>query len=317
MKDLSQLQLNLIKTKKIAIFGFGSQGKSQALNLRDSGLNIVIALRQNSASREVAITEGFQVETGEVASKQADIIMLLLPDETHKEIFETEIKPNFKKGGTIIVAHGLSFHFKLIHDFADYNIGMIAPKAVGPAVRKNFLSGEGIFSLFAKFHEITTDLEDILLEIAFAIGTNRILETDFKTECETDLFGEQVSIVGGVTSLITKSFEVLVEAGYNPEIAYYECVQELKLITDLIYEKGIDAMFSSISNTAKYGAFKVGDFIIDESVKVRMKEALKSIQDGSFAKEFMKDKNFKEEIGKKYRDTALIKAGKNVLNIKK
>jgi ketol-acid reductoisomerase len=317
MKDLSQLQLNLTKTKKIAIFGFGSQGKSQALNLRDSGLNIIIALRENSASRKAAIAEGFQVETGEVASKKADIIMLLLPDETHKEIFDTEIKPNFKKGGTIIVAHGLSFHFGLMQNFADYNIGMIAPKAVGPAVRKNFLSGEGIFSLFAKFHEITTDLEDILLEIAFAIGTKRVLETDFKTECETDLFGEQVSIVGGVTSLLTKSFEVLLEAGYNPEIAYYECVQELKLITDLIYEKGIDAMFSSISNTAKYGAFKVGDFIIDESVKVRMKEALKNIQNGSFAQEFMKDKNFKEEIGKKYRDTALIKAGKNVLNIKK
>lgn len=319
--DVSHIKLNLIKNCKIAVFGFGAQGKAQALNLKDSGLDIIIALRESSKHIEEALSQGFtQVLSFAEAAKKADVIMLLTPDETHSELFQKYIKPNFKKGGTIIVAHGFSFHFGYMKGYEEYNIGMVAPKAVGKAVRKNFLEKLGIFSLIAKFHEVDVNLEQILTELAVAIGSIKILETTFKIECETDLFGEQTVLCGGVISLFKNAFDVLVEAGYPPLIAYYECVHELKLILDLVYEKGVPSMFNSISTTAKFGGQQVGDFLIDESVKGRMKEVLHNIQTGKFAKTFMEQKNIVAEQkaleleggGEIFQD-----AGEDVLNILK
>ena len=316
MKDTQNIKLSNLQEKTIAVFGFGSQGVAQSLNLKESGLNVIIALRENSKNITIAEAQGFQVFTPLQAAKKADIILMLLPDETHAEVFQQEIRPYFKKGGTIVVAHGFSFHFGFVKDFAEYNIGMVAPKAVGKAVRKHFIEGIGIFSLYAIFNQVSQDLEEILTEIAVGIGSKKILKTDFKTECETDLFGEQAVLCGGVISLFRQAFEVLVEANYSPEIAYYECIHELKLIVDLIYEKGVNPM----SNTAKYGGLKVGDYLIDESVKNRMKIVLNNIQDGSFAKSFMKASleekyAFKKEISEKYANTMLEKSGEIVTKI--
>jgi ketol-acid reductoisomerase len=322
MRDLNEYKFKYVQNKLIAVLGYGSQGSAQALNLKDSGLNVIIGLDQNSKSRKIALKDGFEVFTIAEASNKADIILMLLPDEIQGSIFNSDIKPNFKKSGTLVVAHGFSFHFGYIKDFKEYNIGMLAPKAVGKAVRKNFLEKTGIFSLIAKFHEIDENLESILLDLAKGIGSKKALETTFKVECETDIFGEQAVLCGGVVSLFEKAFEVLIEDGYSPEIAYYECVHELKLIADIIYEKGLRTMFSSISNTAKYGGFTRGDYIVDETVKARMKEVLRGIQNGEFAREFMeasfeKKYSFKEKIASKYQNSELEKAGQNVINILK
>jgi ketol-acid reductoisomerase len=320
--DLNSIEHFFTKNKKIVMIGFGSQGSNQAQNLRDNGFNIKIALKEGSSSIEVARNVGFDVVSFEDGLKDAEIIILLTPDESHGEFFKTYIIPYFKKGGTVIVAHGFSFHFGYVKGFEDYNICMIAPKAVGRAVRENFLSGAGIFSLISIFHKVNEDVEQILLDLAYGIGSKKVLKTSFQEECESDLFGEQTVLCGGVVSLFKSAFEIMREAGFPDIIAYYECVHELKLIADLIYEKGVSSMFSSISNTAKYGGFKVGDFIVDESVKQRMREVLSKIKDGSFASNFMQEaleKNycFKEEIKEKFTNSELEKAGQKVVNLLK
>lgn len=322
MRDVSQLKIEYLKNKVIAVLGFGSQGLAQSLNLRDSGLEVIIGLRNGSNSVSKAKNEGFDVMEPAIASKKSDVILVALPDEVHAQVFAEDIKPNFKRGNTVIVIHGLSFHFGYVSDFEEYNIGMVAPKAVGPAVRKNFIDKTGIFSLISKFHCINEEIDFILPEFAKVIGSKKILETTFKEECETDLFGEQVVICGGVISLFSKAFDVLVENGYSHEIAYFECIHELKLIMDLVHERGIDGMFSSISNTAKYGGLKVGDFIIDDTVKERMRKSLSEIQNGNFANKFINAMHAKEEIfGKevqdRYKTSKLGIAGDNVINILK
>ena len=322
MKEISNFDTSFTKGKKILMVGFGSQGSNQAQNLRDSGFDIKIALKEGSPSIEVAKSMGFTVVSFEEGVKGVDILMLLTPDETHGEFFKTHIIPHFKKGGTVVVAHGFSFHFGYVKGFEDYNICMLAPKAVGRAVRGNFLSGAGIFSLIAVFHKVNDSVERILLDLACGIGSKKVLETTFQEECESDLFGEQTVLCGGVVSLFKSAFEVMREAGFPDIIAYYECVHELKLIADLIYEKGVDSMFSSISNTAKYGGLKVGDFLIDESVKERMREVLGKIKDGSFASSFMREAlennyHFKQEIKEKFVNSELEKAGQKVVNLLK
>jgi ketol-acid reductoisomerase len=322
MRDISSLNPSICKNKQIVVVGFGSQGRAQALNLKDSSFNVKVALKESSPSKNEAERLGFAVLSFEKAIQIADIIMLLTPDETHAEFFLNYIKPNFKKGGTIIVAHGFSFHFKLITDFTEYNVGMVAPKAIGKAVRNHFINKAGIFSLIAKFHQANDELEQILLEIAFGIGSKKILETTFQVECESDLFGEQVVLCGGTISLFKNAFDVMVEAGFPPLIAYYECIHELKLIVDLIYEKGVNSMFSSISNTAKFGGFKVGDFLVDDTVKQKMKVVLADIKNGSFANTFItealeKKYKFKQDITNTYKNSELEKAGEEVINLLK
>jgi ketol-acid reductoisomerase len=320
MQDTSNIKPKQLNQKQIVIFGFGSQGVSQALNLRDSGFEVKIALKGGSSSLKFAIDEGFETTSFEEGAKIADVIMLLTPDETHGEIFSRYILPNFKAGGSIIVAHGFSFHFGFVKNFENFNIGMIAPKAVGKAVRSNFISGAGIFSLIAKFNQVNEDLEGILLEIAAGIGSKKVLSTTFKIECESDLFGEQAVLCGSIPSILKNAFDVLIEAGFPPLIAYYECVHELKLIADLIYEKGINSMFSAISNTAKFGGLTTGDFIVDENVKDKMREVLAKIQSGEFAGNFMKealenDYQFKKEIADKFQFSGIETAGKDVINL--
>ncbi len=321
MKDLSQTKLQPL-SKKILVIGFGSQGSSQAQNLKDSGFNLKVALESTSISLPIAKNLGFEVVSFEEGLQWADVAILLIPDEHHGSFFAKYVVPNFKEGGSIIVGHGFSFHFGYVKNFAKYNIGMVAPKAVGKAVRSNFLSGVGIFSIISKFHTIDENLTLILEEIAFGIGSKKIFETTFQVECESDLFGEQSVLCGGVVSLFSTAFDVMVKAGFPPLIAYYECVHELKLIVDIIYEKGVNQMFSSISNTAKFGGFKTGDFLIDESIKSKMQEVLSKIQDGSLAKSFMleaieKKYQFKQEIANKFQSTELERAGQEVINLLK
>ena len=320
MLDISNFGINALQNKTIAVFGFGSQGLAQSSNLKDSGLDVIVGLPEASSNFAKVKESGFEVFEFKEASKRADVIILLIPDEAHAEVFETAIKPYFKEGGTLIVAHGFSFHFGFIKEYEKWNIGMVAPKAVGAAVRKNFLEGSGIFSLYSEFHKINESLETILLEIAKGIGSKKVFKTSFKTECETDLFGEQVVLTGGIISLFTKAFETLTEAGYNEEISFYECVRELKLIVDLIHEKGVLGMYNSISNTAKFGGFNTGDFLIDESVKTKMKEVLKNIQNGEFARNFVKasiKSEYKKEIETKYKAGKFAEAEHNILNLLK
>lgn len=320
MKNLSNLKLSFLQNKIIVMIGFGSQGSSWALNLKDSGFNVKVALQDGSKSKQKVLDFGFEVLSLEEGVKTADVVMMLIPDENHGEFFAKYIKPNLKKGATIIVAHGFSFHFNIVNDYKNYNIGMVAPKAVGKAVRSHFVQKKPLFSLTAKFWEVDNNLTSILDEIAMGIGSKKILETTFKEECESDLFGEQAVLCGGVISLFKNAFDVMVEDGFSPFVAYYECIHELKLIVDLIYEKGVNDMFSSISNTAKFGGLKTGDFLINQDVKTRMKEVLTNIQNGSFAKTFMeealtKNYQFKEEIEQKYKTSKLNKAGEEVINL--
>jgi ketol-acid reductoisomerase len=320
MKNLSNFKLSFLQNKIVVMIGFGSQGSAWALNLKDSGFNIKIALQDGSKSKQKVLDAGFEVLSLEEGIKTADVVMMLIPDENHGEFFTQYIKPNLKKGAAIIVAHGFSFHFNFVNDYKNYNIGMIAPKAVGKAVRSHFIEKKPLFSLTAKFWEVDNNLTSILDEIAMGIGSKMVLETTFKEECESDLFGEQAVLCGGVVSLFKNAFDVMVEEGFSPFVAYYECIHELKLIVDLIYEKGVNDMFSSISNTAKFGGLKTGDFLINEDVKTKMKEVLTNIQNGSFAKSFMnealiKNYQFKKEIEQKYKTSKLNKAGKEVINL--
>ena len=285
----SDADLNLIKNKKVCIIGYGSQGHAHALNLRDSGVkNVVIALRQGSASRAKAEKEGFKVLGVDEASKWADVCMVLVPDELQADLY-SEYLEKFKKGACLLFAHGLSIHFQLIKARADLDVFMIAPKGPGHTVRGQYLSGGGVPCLIAIHQDASKNALELGISYASAIGGGRsgIIQTTFKEECETDLFGEQTVLCGGLTALIQAGFETLVEAGYSPEMAYFECLHEVKLIVDLIYEGGIANMRYSISNTAEYGDLTRGPRIINENTKLEMKKVLNEIQSGKFVRDWI------------------------------
>ena len=282
--------VNLIKTKKVAIVGYGSQGHAHTLNLRDSGVTeIAVALRQGSGSIAKAEAEGIKVMEPAEAAEWADVLMILAPDETQADLYVAEIHDNLKPGSAIAFAHGLAIHFGLITPPDGVDVFMIAPKGPGHTVRGEYARGAGVPCLVAVHQDATGAALDLALSYGSAIGGGRsgIIETSFKEECETDLFGEQAVLCGGLTSLITAAWETLVEAGYAPEMAYFECLHEVKLIVDLMYEGGIANMRYSISNTAEFGDYVSGPRVIDASVKARMKEVLNDIQTGKFVQDWM------------------------------
>jgi ketol-acid reductoisomerase len=283
--------LSVLQNKTLAVLGFGSQGHAHALNLKDSGLNVIIGLYEGSKSIEVAKQKGFEVYPTAEAVRRADVIMVALPDTKQPAAYEKDIAPNLTKGKTLLFSHGFSIHFKTIVPPKNVNVIMVAPKGPGHIVRRQYTEGKGVPSLIAVYQNPGKDAKKIALAWAKGIGGTRagVLETDFKEETETDLFGEQTVLCGGCTALVKAGFEVLVEAGYSPEMAYFECLHELKLIVDLMNEKGIAGMRFSISETAKWGDVSVGPKIVDASVKKRMKAALKDIQTGKFAKEWVKE----------------------------
>ncbi|MDA3053807.1 ketol-acid reductoisomerase [Campylobacter sp. VBCF_02 NA5] len=281
--------LNLIRSKKVAMIGFGSQGHAHAENLRDSGVEVVVGLRKGGSSWKKAEDKGFKVLSVADATKEADVIMILTPDEFQAEIYKNEIEPNLKDGAAIAFAHGFNIHFGQIKAPKNIDVIMIAPKAPGHTVRNEFVNGGGIPDLIAVEQNASGKAKEIALSYASAIGGGRsgIIETTFKDETETDLFGEQAVLCGGLCSLINAGFETLVEAGYAPEMAYFECLHEMKLIVDLIYQGGMADMRYSISNTAEFGDYVSGPRVINEQSKAEMKKILKEIQDGTFAKNFI------------------------------
>jgi len=283
--------LSIIQGKKVAVIGYGSQGHAHANNLKDSGVEVVVGLREGSSSVVKAKEAGIRVMSLEEASAWADVVMILAPDEFQGKIYAENIEPNLKQGVALAFAHGFNIHFGRIVPREDLDVIMIAPKAPGHTVRSEFVNGGGIPDLIAIHQDASGNAKAIALAYASAIGGGRtgILETSFREETETDLFGEQVVLCGGTTSLVQAAFETLVEAGYEPEMAYFECLHELKLIVDLMYEGGIANMRYSISNTAEYGDITRGPRIVNDGTKAEMKKILNQIQDGSFANEFIEN----------------------------
>jgi ketol-acid reductoisomerase len=282
--------LNLIKGKRIAIVGYGSQGHAHVLNLRDSGAKeVATALREGSASAKKAAAEGIKVMSVADAAKWADVVMMLTPDELQADIYAKDLAPNMKNGAALLFAHGLNVHFNLIEPRADLDVLMVAPKGPGHTVRSEYLRGGGVPCLIAIHQDASGNAHDLGLSYAAAIGGGRagVIETTFREECETDLFGEQVVLCGGLVELIRNGFETLVEAGYAPEMAYFECLHEVKLIVDLIYEGGIANMNYSISNTAEYGEYVTGPRIITPETRAEMKRVLADIQSGKFTRDWM------------------------------
>ena len=329
--------VNLIKGKKIAIIGYGSQGHAHAMNLRDSGAkDVKIALRPGSGSAAKAEGSDFEVLEGSEAAKWADVVMMLSPDETQGETYREQLAPNMREGTALAFAHGLNIHFALIEPREDIDVFMIAPKGPGHTVRSEYQRGAGVPCLLAVHKDASGNCHDLALSYASAIGGGRagIIETTFREECETDLFGEQAVLCGGLTALIMNGFETLVEAGYAPEMAYFECCHEVKLIVDLIYEGGIANMRYSVSNTAEYGDVTRGPRVVNSETKKEMKKILDEIQTGRFVQEWMQEcstgqPSFKalrrrgtehaiEEVGERLRammpwisDNALVDKTKN------
>jgi len=281
--------LSIIKGKKVSILGYGSQGHAHACNLNDSGVDVTVGLRTGSSSIAKAEAHGLKVTSVQDAVKSADIVMVLTPDEFQRELYAEQIEPNIKKGATLAFAHGFAIHYNQVEPRADLDVIMIAPKAPGHTVRTEFVKGGGIPDLVAIFQDASGKAKDVALSYASAIGGGRtgIIETTFKDETETDLFGEQAVLCGGAVELVKMGFETLTEAGYAPEMAYFECLHELKLIVDLMYEGGIANMNYSISNNAEFGEYVTGPKVINEESRKAMKEALKRIQDGDYAKDFI------------------------------
>ncbi|MBR6231067.1 MAG: ketol-acid reductoisomerase [Lachnospiraceae bacterium] len=281
--------LSVLSGKTVAIIGYGSQGHAHALNLKESGVNVVVGLYEGSKSWAKAEAQGLTVMTAADAAKAADVIMILINDEKQAKMYKESIEPNLKPGKTLAFAHGFNIHFGCIKPPADVNVIMIAPKGPGHTVRSEYQAGKGVPCLIAVHQDATGDAWDIGLAYALGIGGARagVLETTFRTETETDLFGEQAVLCGGVCALMQAGFETLVEAGYDPRNAYFECIHEMKLIVDLIYQSGFAGMRYSISNTAEYGDYITGPKLITEETKKTMKKILADIQDGSFAKEFL------------------------------
>ena len=284
-KDINQ---DLIKSKKIAVIGFGSQGYGQSMNLKDSGCDVVLGLRQGGTSDKKAKNYGFKTMSIEDAVKWADVVQVLIPDEVQADVYEKQIKPNMKSGQYLMFAHGFNIHFKKIVPTPDVNVIMVAPKGPGHTVRSQYIEGKGVPSLVAVYQNPSGDGKEIALSYASAIGAGRagIIETTFREETETDLFGEQCVICGGVSALMKAGFEVLTEAGYSPYMAYFEVLHEMKLIVDLVNQGGLADMRYSISNTAEYGDMTRGPKVIGEASKNAMREILKDIQSGKFAEEF-------------------------------
>ena len=282
--------LNLVKSKKVAVIGYGSQGRGHAMNLRDSGCDVVVGIRAGK-SAERAKADGFVVKEVADAVKDADFVMVLVPDELQADLYKKDIEKNLKKNATLAFAHGLSIHFSLITPREDLNVVMIAPKGPGHTVRHEYEIGRGVPCLVAVYQDVSGDARELAMSYACAIGAGRsgILETTFKEECETDLFGEQAVLCGGLVGLIKAGFETLVEAGYAPEMADFECCHEMKLIVDLIYQGGIADMHYSISNTAEYGSVITSDKLITEETKKNMKQVLKEIQNGEFVSRWMSE----------------------------
>ncbi|MEK6805137.1 MAG: ketol-acid reductoisomerase [Pseudomonadota bacterium] len=281
--------LSLIKSKKVVILGYGSQGHAHAQNLKDSGVDVTVALRKSSKSWAKAEGAGLKVMEVDAAVKAADVVMILAPDQDQRKIYEDSVAPNLKKGGVLAFAHGFNIHFQLIEPRSDLDVIMVAPKGPGHLVRSTYTQGGGVPSLIAIHQDASGKAKQIALSYASANGGGRagIIETNFKEETETDLFGEQAVLCGGATALVQAGFETLTEAGYAPEMAYFECLHELKLIVDLMYEGGMATMRYSISNTAEYGDYTRGPRIVTEETKKEMKRILKEIQTGQFAREFV------------------------------
>ncbi len=297
--------LSLIQSKKVAIIGYGSQGHAHANNLKDSGVDVVVGLRQGSSSAAKADGAGLAHKSIEDAVKGADLVMILAPDEHQAELYRTQIEPNLKQGSTLAFAHGFNIHFEQILPREDIDVIMIAPKGPGHLVRSTYTQGGGVPALIAVYQDASRQAKELALSYASANGGGRagVIETNFREETETDLFGEQAVLCGGVTALIQAGFETLVEAGYAPEMAYFECLHETKLIVDLIYEGGIANMRYSISNTAEYGDITRGPRIITEETKKEMKKILTEIQNGEFAREF---------IGENMTGAATLKAKRRI-----
>ena len=283
------IDVELIKSKKVSVIGFGSQGHAHALNLHDSGVDVTVGLREESNSFDRAKKMGLKVENLENATKNADVVMLLLPDQLMADVYEKDIAPFMKENSTLFFAHGFNIHFGEIVPREDISIAMIAPKGPGHLLRRTYEEGSGMPCLVAVEKDLNDNTKDLALSYASAIGGGRagVLNTTFKEETETDLFGEQVVLCGGLTELIRNGFETLVEAGYQPECAYFETLHEVKLIVDLMYEGGFEWMRHSISDTAEYGDFSRGSRIITDETKKEMKKVLEEIQSGAFAKEWM------------------------------
>jgi ketol-acid reductoisomerase len=296
--------LSLLEGKTVAILGYGSQGHAHALNLKDSGADVVVGLRPDSSSVAKAKDAGLEVDTIANAASRGDLVMILLPDEKQAEIWENEIKDGIAPGNLLLFAHGFSIHFGQIDPGPEVDVAMVAPKGPGHLVRRQYTEGKGVPGLVAVHQDATGNARDLTLAYAKGIGCTRggVIETTFKDETETDLFGEQSVLCGGVTELVRAGYETLVEAGYDPRLAYFECLHELKLIVDLMYEKGITGMRYSISNTAEYGDLTRGRRVIGEPTRQAMKEILGEIQSGEFAKEWIAENQAGQENFQRMRE---------------
>ncbi len=285
------LSLNPLKDKTLAVIGYGSQGEAQAKNLRDSGLKVIVGLKKDGRSWSKAVEEGFEVYTISEATEKGDIILFLIPDMVQPEVYMKSIAPYLKEGKTLNFAHGFNIHFKQIIPPKNIDVIMVAPKSPGPRLRETYVGGFGVPALIAVYQDYTGQAREKALAISKGLGCSRagVLETTFKDETESDLIGEQTVLVGGLIELIKNGFEVLVENGYPPELAYFEACNEAKLIMDLIYQKGLTGMLKAVSDTAKYGGLAVGPKIIDEHVKENMRRAAKDVKSGKFAKEWIED----------------------------
>jgi ketol-acid reductoisomerase len=296
--------LEPLRGKTIAVIGYGSQGRAQALNLRDSGLRVVVGLRSEGRSYEVAKADGFEPVPMEVAAERGDVILMLVPDVPMAEVYSRYVEPHLKPGKTLVFAHGYNVHFGRIRPPKDVNVVLVAPKSPGPLLRQKFLEGKGVPALVAVHNDATGEAKSIALAIAKGLGCTRagVIETTFAEETETDLLGEQAVLVGGVMELIKKGFEVLVENGYQPELAYFEVCNELKLIVDLIYSGGLMGMLRAVSDTAKYGGLTVGPRIVDEHVKENMRRALRAIRSGEFERSWTGNPKAYEELERLMRE---------------
>jgi len=317
----SDADLSLIQSRKVAIIGYGSQGHAHAQNLRDSGVEVVIGLREGSKSRAKAEEAGFTVKSNSEAAEWADIIMLLVPDTSQAKVFTEEIEPNLKDGDALFFGHGLNIHFGLIKPADNITVGMVAPKGPGHLVRRQFVDGKGVPCLIAIEQDPKGEGRDVALAYASAIGGGRagVIPTTFEAETVTDLFGEQAVLCGGTEELVKVGFEVLVEAGYEPEMAYFECLHELKLIVDLMFEGGIKNMNYSVSDTAEFGGYLSGPRVIDAGTKERMKEILKAIQDGTFTKRLVANveggNKELEDLRASYNDHQIEKTGEKLRDL--
>jgi ketol-acid reductoisomerase len=298
--------LTLLEGKTVAIIGYGSQGHAHALNLRDSGVKVVVGLRPTSSSVAAAKAEGLEVYDVREAASRGDIVMILVPDELHRQIYEEEVAEGIAPGKLLLFGHGFSIHYGEIVPPPEVDVAMVAPKGPGHLVRRLYTEGLGVPALLAVHQDATGRARELALAYAKGIGATRsgVIETTFKDETETDLFGEQAVLCGGASALVQAGFQTLVEAGYSPELAYFECLHELKLIADLMYEKGLSGMRYSISNTAEYGDYTRGPRVIDDHVRARMKEILAEIQSGAFAREWIAENRAGQERFQRLRSEA-------------